>query len=594
MILGKHINKYYLKFLPILLLGAIALIAVDLFQMKVPEAYRIVVNGLTYGVVDIDGETLPFNWDVALKNVFLPLLVVAGVMIVGRFTWRMCFLGTSARVEKSLRRSMFDKCKDLSANFYQTNKVGSLMSYFTNDIDTIQDCFGWGVMMLMDALFLGGLSIYKMASMDWKLALLSLIPVVFMLTSSIVVGVYLSKKWDERQEAFSKISDFAQESFSGFAVIKAFVKEAKELSAFKRLNKDNEKINVQFTKMSTLLNVSITLFVNSVVCIVLGYGGYLVYKGKFNAGQLVEFLGYFNAIVWPVLSISDLIDMHSRGKASLKRVGKLLDEQADVVDREGAEVIENVKGKIEFRDLTFRYPGANYDALSHVSFVINAGENVGIVGKTGSGKSTVAELLLRVFNVKDGTIFVDDKDVNDITIESLRNNFAYVPQDNFLFGDTIAENIAFASDSKDRESVVKYARLSDIDKDIEEFRERYDTMLGERGVTVSGGQKQRISIARAFMKEAAVTILDDSVSAVDTRTESIILGSIKSTRKGRTTILVSHRVLTVKDMDKIILLDEGKVIGVGTHEYLYENVEEYRNMVELQKLDDEKEEKGNE
>ncbi len=565
------------------------MVAVDYFQMKVPEAYRIVVNGLNYGFVEIDGVAEVFNWDIALKHVFVPLLVVVAVMITGRFTWRLCFLGASAKVEKSIRHEMFDKCKDLSANFYQRNKVGNMMSYFTNDLETLQDCFGWGVMMFMDALFLGGLSIYKMAVMDWKLTLLSLIPMVFMLLASTIVGWYLSKKWDERQEAFSRISDFAQESFSGFAVIKAFVKEVKELNAFKKLNVENEKINVQYTKISTLLNVSISLFIDSVVCIVLGYGGYLVYEKTFNAGQLIEFLGYFNAIIWPILSISELIGMRSRGKASLKRVSKFFEEKTDVVDDESAKDIENVQGKIQFKDLTFRYPDSTYDALKNVSFTIEAGENVGIVGKTGSGKSTVSELLLRTYNVPRGTIFVDDKDVNDITIKSLRDNFAYVPQDNFLFGDTIAENIAFAVDEKDMDKIKKYAKLSDVDDDICEFTDGYETMLGERGVTVSGGQKQRISIARAFMKEAPIMILDDSVSAVDTRTERIILDSIKKVRDGRTTILVSHRVLTVKDMDKIILLDDGKVLGVGTHQWLYDNVPEYKLMVELQKLDDEKE-----
>ncbi len=589
MIFGKYINKYYLKFFPILFLGTIALVAVDYFQMKVPEAYRIVVNGLNYGFVEIDGVAEVFNWDIALKHVFVPLLVVVAVMITGRFTWRLCFLGASAKVEKSIRHEMFDKCKDLSANFYQRNKVGNMMSYFTNDLETLQDCFGWGVMMFMDALFLGGLSIYKMAVMDWKLTLLSLIPMVFMLLASTIVGWYLSKKWDERQEAFSRISDFAQESFSGFAVIKAFVKEVKELNAFKKLNVENEKINVQYTKISTLLNVSISLFIDSVVCIVLGYGGYLVYEKTFNAGQLIEFLGYFNAIIWPILSISELIGMRSRGKASLKRVSKFFEEKTDVVDDESAKDIENVQGKIQFKDLTFRYPDSTYDALKNVSFTIEAGENVGIVGKTGSGKSTISELLLRTYNVPRGTIFVDDKDVNDITIKSLRDNFAYVPQDNFLFGDTIAENIAFAVDEKDMDKIKKYAKLSDVDDDICEFTDGYETMLGERGVTVSGGQKQRISIARAFMKEAPIMILDDSVSAVDTRTERIILDSIKKIRDGRTTILVSHRVLTVKDMDKIILLDDGKVLGVGTHQWLYDNVPEYKLMVELQKLDDEKE-----
>lgn len=586
MIFGKHINKYYLKYLPILLLGAFFLIAVDYFQMKVPEAYRIVVNGINYGFVEIDGVNVLFDWNVALEHVFIPLLIVAAVMITGRFGWRICFLGTSSRVEKNLRHEMFFKCKDLSASYYQVNKVGNLMSLFTNDLETIDECFGWGVMMLMDALFLGGLAIFKMARMSLTLALLSLIPMACMLVSSTVVGLFMSKKWEQRQEAYSTISDFAQESFMGFAVIKAFVKEAKELHAFKKLNRDNEKVNVEYTRMATILDVSITLLINSAVCVILGYGGYLVYENTFDAGELMEFYGYFNAIIWPVLSISELIGMCSRGKASLKRISELLDAQPDMKDRPDAVEIEDVKGRIEFKNLTFRYPGESLPALSDVSFVIEEGTEVGIVGKTGSGKSTISELITRAYNVPDGTLFLDDRDVNSIKIKSVRNNVAYVPQDGFLFGDTIRSNIAFSTDDNDIEAVKRYAELSDVAKDIEEFGDGYETILGERGVTVSGGQKQRISIARAFMKEAPVLILDDSVSAVDTRTEKIILDAVKSYRKGRTTVLISHRVSTVRDMDAIILLDEGRVVGIGDHETLYRDNELYKNMVDLQKLDD--------
>ena len=330
-----------------------------------------------------------------------------------------------------------------------------------------------------------------------------------------------------------------------------------------------------------------SLFVESVVCIILGYGGYLVYQGKFDAGELMEFIGYFNAIIWPVMSVTELIEMSSRGRASLKRVSELLDAVQEVDDKPTATDVTEVTGKIEFRHLTFRYPDGDYEALSDVSFTINPGESVGIVGKTGSGKTTVADLILRCYNVPDGTLLIDDKDVNDITIHSLRNFCAYVPQDNFLFSDTIADNISFASDTDERALVERSAALADVDDNIREFAHGYDTVLGERGVTVSGGQKQRISIARALMKEAAILILDDSVSAVDTDTERVILDNLRQTRKGKTTLLVAHRVTTVQNLDKIVYLDGGKVLDVGTHEQLVARCAEYRNMVELQKLDEE-------
>lgn len=588
MLFGKHINKFYIKYGLWLLLGIATLFAVDYFQLLIPECYRMVINGVKNGVVDVGGGVAEtFNLDFLFRRVCVPMFVVIVVMVFGRFLWRMCFFGSGSKVERDLRRKMFDKAKDLSVSYYQREKIGNLMSLFTNDLETVQDCFGSGILMAADAILLGTMSLYKMFVMDWVLTLFTLIPIGLMFAAGMVVGHYMEMKWDERQKAFSDLSDFAQESFSGIAVIKAFVKEFKELLAFKRLNKNNEKANVSYVKASALLNTLVSLFVESVVCIILGYGGYLVYQGKFDAGELMEFIGYFNAIIWPVMSVTELIEMSSRGRASLKRVSELLDAVQEVDDKPTATDVTEVTGKIEFRHLTFRYPDGDYEALSDVSFTINPGESVGIVGKTGSGKTTVADLILRCYNVPDGTLLIDDKDVNDITIHSLRNFCAYVPQDNFLFSDTIADNISFASDTDERALVERSAALADVDDNIREFANGYDTVLGERGVTVSGGQKQRISIARALMKEAAILILDDSVSAVDTDTERVILDNLRQTRKGKTTLLVAHRVTTVQNLDKIVYLDGGKVLDVGTHEQLVARCAEYRNMVELQKLDEE-------
>ena len=383
-------------------------------------------------------------------------------------------------------------------------------------------------------------------------------------------------------------SDFSQESFSGIAVIKAFVKEAKELWAFKKLNKENEDTNVDYTRFSTLLRISVTLFVESVVCVILGYGGYLVWNNTLDVGQLMEFIGYFTSIVWPIMAISELIDMTSRGRASLKRIEELLNAEQDVVDREGATPIENVKGKIEFRDLTFRHNLGEYDALKNVSVTINAGENVGIIGRTGAGKTTLVDLILRNYNVPNGTLFIDDRDVNDITIRSLRDYVAYVPQDNFLFSDTITNNIAFAADNNDIEEVKRAAELAEVSGNIEEFSEKYETVLGERGVTVSGGQKQRISIARALMKKAPILILDDSLSAVDTKTEKNLLQNLQKERGGKTTILIAHRISTIEQMDKIIYINDGSIVAVGTHEELLKTCPSYEAMAELQRLEAEK------
>ena len=590
MIFGKYINKYYLKYAWILLVGLAALVLVDYFQLEVPELYRMVVNGINTGVVETAEGTVPFDLNFLLDEICLPLIFIILVMVVGRFTWRICFFGTGIRVETSIRDRMFDHCKDLSAQYYQVNKVGNLMSLFTNDLETIQECFGSGIMMMCDAAFLGILTVVKMWRMDVGLTLLALIPMALLLASGIIVGKYMTKKWETRQAAFSDLSDFSQESFSGIAVIKAFVKETKELLAFRRLNKRNEEVNVSYTKASTLLNITVTLFVESVICIILGYGGYLVYQGQFDAGQLVEYIGYFTAMVWPVMAVSQLIEMTSRGKASLNRVSELLDAKQDVVDKPDVEDVKDIEGRIEFRHLNFRYPDGEFDVLKDVSFTIEPGENVGLVGKTGSGKTTIVDLILRTYNVPDGTVFLDGHDVNTIPIRDVRAAAAYVPQDNFLFSDTIENNIAFAYEGEqaaEAEAAEEAARLAAVHDNIVDFKDKYMTMLGERGVTVSGGQKQRISIARALMKHAKILILDDSVSAVDTKTEQEILTNLRKNRAGLTTILIAHRISTVEDMDKIVFIDDGRVVDVGTHDELVLRCPDYKKMVDLQKLEDE-------
>ena len=587
MVFGKHINRYYLRFAPMLLLGLAALVAVDYLQLIIPNMYQMVINGINEGSVLVDGERIPFDMAFLLDRICMPMVFIILAMVLGRFLWRVCFFGAGIRVEEELRNRMFSHAKELSREFYQVNKVGNLMSLFTNDLDTVQDCFGWGLMMFLDALLLGVLAVIKMLQMDPLLTALSMIPMVFLLGASTVVGQYMMKKWDIRQEAFSKLSDFAQESFSGIAVIKAFVKEAKELWAFKKLNIENEKANIDHTQASVLLRILVTMFVESVICIILGYGGYLVYKGQFNAGQLVEFIGYFNAVVWPIMAVSELIDMSSRGKASLARISELLDAEVTVKDKPGVTELTNVRGDIAFKNLTFRYPDGEFDALSDISFTISSGENIGLVGKTGSGKTTLVDLLLRTYNVPDGTVFIDGQDVNSVSIRSVRENCAYVPQDNFLFSDTIANNISFGVQGSDLGRITQAAVLADVDSNIREFSKEYDTVLGERGVTVSGGQKQRISIARALMKDAPILILDDSVSAVDTKTEQAILQNLRDTRQGKTTILIAHRISTIAKMDRILFIEDGKLAGFDTHEHLYSTNESYRKMVELQKLEEE-------
>ena len=587
MIFGKYINRYYLKNAPVLLLGLASLLMVDYIQLLVPSLYRLVINGVNLGQVVVNGQTMPFDKTVLMQQICLPMIWIVLLMVVGRFLWRVCFFGSAVTVTADLRERMFDHSRRLSQQYYQVNKVGNLMSLYTHDLDTIQECFGDGILMFFDALVLGLMALVKMWCMDYRLTLLALIPAGIMFAIGTIMGKTMTKRWEERQQAFSDLSDFAQENFSGIAVIKAFVKEYKELTAFRKLNRENEEINVIYTKIATLLEVLVMLFVESVVCVILGYGGWLVYRGRFNAGQLVEYIGYFEAIVWPIMAISMLIEKTSRGQASLKRITELLDAPIDVADKNDVETLQNPKGGIEFRHLSFRYPDGEYDVLHDISFTVHPGESVGIVGKTGAGKTALVDLLLRTYNVPDGTLFVDGRDVNTLSIRSVRAACAYVPQDNFLFSDTIAHNIGFGVDDATPERIAYAAELADVRDNIVDFKDGYETVLGERGVTVSGGQKQRISIARALLKDAPILILDDSVSAVDTRTEKIILDNLKQSRAGKTTLLIAHRISTVERMDKIVFLEDGSIKAVGPHDELYAHCAEYRRMVDLQRLEDE-------
>lgn len=592
MIFGKHINKYYLKYLWMLLIGLVALVAVDYFQLLIPEYLRTVLNGINTGEVIIDGQTTPFTMETLLTHVCFPLLIVVAIIVIGRFAWRMCFLGSAVKVESEMRSEMFDRARFLSPHFYRENKVGTLMALFTNDLETIQESFGWGVMMFFDAVFLGSLAIVKMWRMNYVLTLYCMLPMIFLLVVSAIVGHFEMKKWDKRQMEFSKLTDSAQESFSGLAVIKAFVRELKQLLTFGKICKENEQVNVEYTRIRSVLEIFITLFVQSVMCIILGYGGYVVWHGGFNSGQLIEFIGYFDAVIWPIMAISQLIDMRARGTASLKRISNLLDTQPEITDSPDVLPIDKIEGEIEFKNLSFRYPDGESDELKDISLHIAKGEHVGIIGRTGAGKTTLVNLIMRAFNAPRGTLFIDGHDIGEIPLKTLRNGIAYVPQDNFLFSDTVKNNIAFSVEEENEVSLEKVRRAAAcalVASDVEEFSDRYETKLGERGVTVSGGQKQRISIARALMKDAPILILDDSLSAVDTDTEKSILDNLAQVRKDKTTLLIAHRVSAVERMDKIIFLENGSIKAAGTHSQLMESSREYARLVALQQLEEDRE-----
>lgn len=582
MLFGKHINKYYYKYAFFFILGIAALVAVDFFQLDIPKIIGDIIDGLK-------DKTLT---DEQLKDFILSMLFIAAVMFCGRFLWRYCIFGNGWRIESDLREEMFKHSEKLSQRFYQVNKVGSLMALYTNDLNAIRNVFGQGTVMLVDFVVLGSLTFYRMWMIDNTLTIIAMIPLILMAICSAIIGRYIRKKFEASQKAYADLSDFAQESFSGMAVIKAFVKEGKELLAFGKINKNSMDKNIEFVKASTLLRITIGLLISSVIIIIMGYGGWLVFnksvvRGElFTIGTLTEYISYFTSLTWPMMAISSLINLRSQAKASLQRINQLLNEKIDIIDDDVIDV-KDIKGKITYNNLNFSYPNSNREVLHNITFTINPGEKIGVVGRTGSGKTTLVDVLLRIYNLEANQVLIDDVDIMKLPIKKIRDAIAYVPQDNFLFSDTILNNINFYHENGELEDAVKAAKMADVDSNISEFKEGYETILGERGVTVSGGQKQRISIARALVKDAPILILDDSVSAVDTKTEETILKNLDELRQGKTTILIAHRVTTIQSMDRIAIIDEGHLVGFGTHAELLANNELYQNMVYLQRLEDE-------
>ena len=588
MLFGKYINKYYAKYCWLFLIGLVGLVAVDVFQLFIPEYLGKLVDMFGGGTIDTG----------ALKEIILGVMVVAFVMFFGRIMWRLSIFNASQRIEADLRHNMFLKSERLSQRYYHENKVGTIMAWFTTDLETIEEFFGWGSVMLVDAVFLSLLARYKMFSLDWALSCILLIPLALIIVWGMLVEKFMALKWEQRQTEFDKLYDFSQESFTGIRVIKAFVKETQQLHAFAKIARRNKDANIELVKVSVIFDAIIEIIISAIMALILGLGGYFVYKYvtgspvsifghtiDMTAGELITFVGYFDTLVWPMIALGQVVSMRSRSKASLKRITNFLDQEEEIRNPQNAVVLEDVKGEIKFDGFSFAYPNSDSNVLKNISVEIKAGESVGIVGKIGSGKTTLVNTLLHLYNVERGKVFIDGHDIMDCDIDSLRNAIGYVPQDNFLFSDKVKNNIAFSCENLDMDKVYDAAKFADVHSNIEEFTEGYETVSGERGVTLSGGQKQRISIARAYIKNAPIMILDDSVSAVDVKTEETILANIQNQRKGKTTLVIASRVSTVSHLDKILVLDKGEVEAFDTPQRLEEISPTYKRMVYLQKLE---------
>jgi ATP-binding cassette subfamily B protein len=577
MLFGKHFRKYYLKYGLFFLIGAAVLIFVDWIQLDIPKYVGGIIDNLT-NVQDVD----------YIENAILQIGILAVLITLGRFVWRYTIFGASRRIEYNLRNTMFGHATALSQSYYSQEKVGGLMTYFINDLEAIRMAFGPGILMLVDGLMLGGFSLYRMARLNGMLTLIAAIPMVALTVILVFIRKRISQKFKERQQSFENLSDFTQENFSGITVIKAFVREIKEYMFFQKKNEDLYEKNFGFVKYIVAVNISIGVALNLVILTIITFGSFLVINRTatgLTPGELTEYMSYFFSLIWPVMALSQFIQIQSQAKASATRIEKFLDAPIEVKDELNALSFDHLQGSIKVENLTFKYPDGDKPVLEDVSFEIKKGEMVGILGRTGSGKSSLVDLLLRIYNLDKNQIYLDGHDIMDLSIKTVRNTIGYVPQDNFLFSDTITNNIGFAYENPDIELIKESAKLADVYENVMEFKDEFETMLGERGVTVSGGQKQRISIARALAKDPEVLILDDSVSAVDTKTEEAIISNLHRVRKGKTTIFIAHRISTVKKMDKIILLDQGKISAIGSHKELMMTSPLYQDMVRRQTLE---------
>ena len=588
MLFGKYLNKYYKKYWPLLLLGVLVLIVVDVAQTFIPKFLGQIVDNDNKLVNDL-GE---------LWRIVGYVLLCAGIMFVGRFVWRIAIFRASTGIAAGLRKDMFEKAEKLTPAYYHEVKVGNILNYFTSDIDEISEFFGWGTVMIVDAVFLSASVVVSMLRVNiWLTALLA-IPLTLIIIWGLLGDSFFSKRWESRQKEFDRLYDFAQENFAGIRVIKSFVKQTKETFAFSKIALSNKEVNVKFARLSVLFDMFIEIILIAALSLLLAFGGWMVYScatgnpltifGKdirITVGELIEFTGYMELIIWPMIALGSIISMHSRAKGSLKRISGFLATPLDVVNPENAHVLKDVNGEIEFRDFSFTYPDGDKPVLRHVSLVIKPGEHIGIVGKVGSGKTAFVNALFRLYNVAEGQLFIDGHDIMDCDITSVRDAIAYAPQDNFLFSDTVENNIAFSAEKPDHEKTVEAAEFADVKDNIEGFTKGYETVSGERGVTLSGGQKQRISIARAYYKDAPVLVLDDCVSAVDVKTEEKILKNIKQKRAGRTTILIASRVSSVAQMDRILVIDKGEAVAFGTQAELLKTCPIFARMTYLQQLE---------
>ncbi len=570
--LWKYIKRHSLQYL----FGIAILFGVDYLNLFIPQLTGMITDGLTSRTMDMAG----------IMDCVWKILGIGALLALGRFGWRFFLFGSARHIQYEIRNDMFKRLEDMSIEYFNENKTGDLMSRFLNDLNSVRMAIGPAVISAFDASVMAVLVIAQMMIyVDVKLTLLAIIPLTVILVGTFYYDKVMRKRYRESQEALSDLTEKVQESISGVRVIKAFVRERAEMKAFAKASANAMDKNLNVIKLQAVVMPLLEVIIGASSLLTLLYGGYLALTGEITLGRFVAFNQYIGMLVWPMIAAGDAANMISQGLASAKRVQEVIEAEKEIFDREDVQSVDKVNGQIEFKNLTFTHKGQSEPTLKDINLTVPAGTTLALIGRTGNGKSTLANLLLHLYNTEDGMIFVDGKDINSIPLKTLRENIAYVPQDNFLFSDSLKNNISFGVLDGTMEDVVEATKAACIHDNIMEFPEEYETVVGERGVTLSGGQKQRSSIARALMKDAPILILDDSLSAVDTDTEEQILRNLKENRNGKTTIIIAHRISTIQGADIIMVLEDGVAAEIGNHQSLMELDGIYKSMYDKQQLE---------
>ncbi|MGG0174942.1 ABC transporter transmembrane domain-containing protein [Gottfriedia acidiceleris] len=556
--------------------GISLLVIVAILELLPPKVIGYVIDEMVKN--SLNSKNLLF---------WVGLIFINGLLLYAfRYWWRRLIFGSSLKLARQLRDDLYNHFSKMSPSFYQKNRIGDLMAHATNDVQAVRETAGAGILTFVDSIILGGSVLIMMAvSISWKLTLISLLPLPVMAILTQYYGKLLHQRFHLAQESFSELNNKVQESMSGLKVIRSLGQTKEDVTAFKNQADLVVKYNMRVARIDALFDPTIMLVVSICYIIAVVYGSRLVIADDITVGQLITFVTYLGILIWPMLAIGWLFNIVERGRASYDRIRSLLSVEPEIKNKKNA--LEKLPmGEITYSIDSFKFNVESNFELKDIYFNVQEGQTIGIVGKTGQGKTTLLKLLLREYEVVNGSISVGDLDIKDTTLLSLRSHIGYVPQEHFLFSSSVKENIAFSQIDSSIETVHKAAEISNIHADILEFPLGYDTIVGERGVSLSGGQKQRISIARSLIKNPNILILDDCLSAVDAKTEEKILHSLKDERSGKTTFITSHRMSAVMHSDLIIVLDEGRIIQRGKHEDLVQIDGWYKEMFERQQLEE--------